>query len=836
MHKCGNDGNKRQIVYPVRRLLAYPEMCRFKRLTSWAIVLFFSHSAVSKTIYVTNNQPFSVRLPVEIRDVWLAGNGWLAGEQPVQADGGNMMLVADVPASSAKSVELRAGQNPNAVPSITAEPTEAGLSVSQGQVKLGTFSWDILIEPVKKKTDEPDSAQVSNRDFNSKFAALPIHFAKVNNGPVFDDWAAETVKEGLRLWLRVRCFHEGFLDITARLTNESVERTNNVYAAAICRWEQNGQSGRSFCYDNHIAPLGENARSSFREGEGRHLAIQRGVDWVCTSFGNGDGARAGLSPHETKTEARTGLSTLHSAQVDCSVAWLNDFASSFTVKAEATTKTPAHFTGANASLLGREVQTAGNRVYFITEIARSSVRSFRDRLKENILMPRGESVSFSSRLVFGDATLDDRRADELFIAWNSFNEQTTIPSGKALSFGVPAVRFGTSYFPYSTLGENFDAHKLPGMDRESFWPLAADTVNQWKLFADDIRRDLRIAKAMGFQLIRLHHLELLAPIKKITRQEYLDFIFTELRHLKLKALLDVYTSPTQMTELLKRYGDAVDGVEVENETLIWGIPLDRPKEWTELYAAIKKAAPHVRVHFTSYNNTGMFDRLSELGVPFDRVCLHSYIDTLDAMPSARGYSLALSNYANKVGKPPLITEWNWRGLTRMTEQARAKIYPQIIEGAIGTRGIPDFYQFQFNETLCPNPRVGRGNILRHYELLHLSRRPKVEAVTLMEIIRKYSASSDALRQLSVSSPIEYYSERRGGAAEMSIQNNGATVRRLRVSVESPKNLDVRLRSPAQLELRPGQSTNVQFSIRIPEKEPGFYHGFTRIESGDGLLR
>jgi hypothetical protein len=464
------------------------------------------------------------------------------------------------------------------------------------------------------------------------------------------------------------------------------------------------------------------------------------------------------------------------------------------------------------------------------------VRSFRDRLKENILMPRGESVSFSSRLILDDVGLDDRHTDELFVAWNSFNEQTPVADGKAVSFGVPSVRFGTSYFPYSTLGENFDTEKLPGMDRESFWPLAADTVNQWKLFADDIRRDLRIAKAIGFQLIRLHHLELLAPISNSTREEYLDFLFAELRHLKLKALLDVYASPAQITGLLKRYGDVVDGVEIENETLIWGIPLDRPREWTELYAAIKKAAPGVRVHFTGYNNTGMFDRLSALGVPFDRVCLHSYIDTLDAMPSARGYSLALSSYANKAGKPPLITEWNWRGLTRMTEQARAKIYPQIIEGAIGTRGIPDFYQFQFNETLCPNPRVGRGNILRHYELLHLSRRPKIEALTLMDIIRKYSATDDPVRQLSVSSPILYYNDRQRRAAEMSIQNNGATVRRLRVSIEAPKEVEVRLRTPPQLELTPGQTTHLLVDIHIPANEPGFYHAFARIEAADGLLR
>src|SRR5262249_27614701 len=127
-----------------------------------------------------------------------------------------------------------------------------------------------------------------------------------------------------------------------------------------------------------------------------------------------------------------------------------------------------------------------------------------------------------------------------------------------------------------TLGENFDELKLPGMDRDGFWPLAADTVTHWRDFADDIRGDLRIAKSMGFQLIRLHHLELLGAIPKDTRQEYLDFLFGELRHLKLQVLVDIYASDEAIADLLKHHGDVIDSVEIENEILIWGIPLDRP--------------------------------------------------------------------------------------------------------------------------------------------------------------------------------------------------------------------------------------------------------------------
>src|SRR5205814_924976 len=160
-----------------------------------------------------------------------------------------------------------------------------------------------------------------------------------------------------------------------------------------------------------------------------------------------------------------------------------------------------------------------------------------------------------------------------------------------VQFGVPYTKFGTAYFPYSTLGENFGRLHMPGMSQEGYWPLAADTVKQWNLFADDIRRDLRIAKAMGFESIRLHHLEMLEPL----------------------------------------------------------------------------------------------DRLRRLGVKFDRVGEHAYQDSLDAIPSGRDFALAASDYGTEIGKPPVITEWNWRGLTRLTPEARAKVYPPIFENVLATR-------------------------------------------------------------------------------------------------------------------------------------------------------
>src|SRR5207249_5356432 len=132
-------------------------------------------------------------------------------------------------------------------------------------------------------------------------------------------------------------------------------------------------------------------------------------------------------------------------------------------------------------------------------------------------------LRITSRMIFSERPIDDQQVDQQFIAYTSYHHIDKSPDGAIrYTFGVPFTRFGTNYFPYSTLGENFIAQRLPGMSKEGYWPLAPETVNQWKLFADDIRRDLRILKAMGYEITRLHHLELLWDIDPTTKKPYVD--------------------------------------------------------------------------------------------------------------------------------------------------------------------------------------------------------------------------------------------------------------------------------------------------------------------------
>lgn len=779
------------------------------------LAAFLTDGAASEerefTIDLFNHHDFPVRQPVQVRASLSPLGAWQTdAKQPVQVTQDGAVLIADLPGNGHQRVNLRPGITRAVEPQLILSPGEDSVSLRWHGREWGRLAWDLRVRPadLDKATDEKIRSAPPD-DFAADFEPLPLTFQQVETGPVFDTWTAVATKAGLRLRIELRAYREGFLDLDSQLVNESADPRRKVYAAVVTRWEHPPAAERTLCYDNHIIPFGDRDWSPFRRGSGRHQFTQCGVDWLRLDL-----AAAG------------------------SVVWLQDFAPSFTVRdasARNRFKQPRD-QGANLPQLGQEAQTAGPSLYNITEIARANIRSYRDRLADNILPPRGGSVTFSSRLVFSLSRLTDRQADAELIGYTSYREQETTTEGVRVAFGVPAVRFGTSYFPYSTLGENFDFVKLPGMDREGFWPLAADTVLRWREFADDIRRDLRLAKAMGFHVIRLHHLELLAPIPPETRQAYLDFFFGELRHLQLKAMLDVFASDTAIAELLDRYGDVVEAVELENEILIWGIPADRPARWRQTYATIKRVAPQVRVHLTGYNNTGIFNRLIALGVPFDRVGLHLYVDSLDAIPTTRGYALALGSYAGKIGRPPVITEWNWRDLTRLTPEARAEVYPAIFETVLATRAVPEMFQFQFNETLAPNPRSGRGNLLRHYELLHLSRRLKPEALELMKLIRRYSAPDDPVRRLCLPPVVVNLDARGTGMATVALTNTSPHSIRLKVSLETSGDLQADLTDARKDMLEPGQACSVPVALKTVGLTPGFYYCFLRCESDEGWLR
>lgn len=759
------------------------------------------------SLSIVNTQPFAVSGPIRVKQFPAgAEKSWSAGDNPAQIDGSDLVVLANVEAKSSRTLALTpmAGKGPS--PVISVRPTSVGLTLLTPSRSLGDLEWDVIAVPAKKGKDIDDNSASLFPAVrpSSVFSALPLHFTKTTTGPLFDRWSAEATTGGLKLSVHTDVYAAGFIDFSTELRNEDRQDTTGVYCASICKWTQPEVLRQSVCYDNRTQGFSGSDMTSFRAGTGRHLALQRGVDWVETQF--------------------VGSPT---------VSWLNDFDESFTVRDGRSKLGPRWFT-ANQPQLGQELETTLDALYLVTEISRSNIRSYRDRYLEYSLPMKGDAASFASRLSIQPRTTGNE-TDNKFIGYTCYYSQER--DGKAFKYtvGVPSVRFGTAYFPYSTLGENFDRYQLPCMSSDSFWPLAADTVLHWRDFADDIRRDLRIIKAMGFQIVRLHHLELLSQVPPEVAREYLDFLFGELQHLGLRALLDVQVTPEQAAGLVSRYRPLISGVEVENEILIWAFKESRVKYWNQIYDAVKRVAPDIPVHLTASANSGIFSRLFELGGKSDRIGLHNYIDSLDAIPSGRGMATAVGNYAAKVGREPVITEWNWRQLTRMPREELARLYPEIIGGALQTRSIPEFYEFQFNDTLSVNPRIGRGNIERHYEIVNLSRRPKAEVRELMKLIAEYSESTHPFHTLSVSHPSVTLESDRASVARFALTNLTDKELMLKISPESPGYTTMTLQGEGIVRIPPKGSSQVLADVRATTATPGYTPIFLRIEGDQGLL-
>jgi len=99
--------------------------------------------------------------------------------------------------------------------------------------------------------------------------------------------------------------------------------------------------------------------------------------------------------------------------------------------------------------------------------------------------------------------------------------------------GVPYVEFGSSYFPYSTMTENFDFYRTATLTARLVALLTLDVGEMARVPAPDGDR-LRICKAMGFDWVRLHHLELIGKMNRENALAFLDFYMGTSKALGMK--------------------------------------------------------------------------------------------------------------------------------------------------------------------------------------------------------------------------------------------------------------------------------------------------------------
>jgi hypothetical protein len=354
---------------------------------------------------------------------------------------------------------------------------------------------------------------------------------------------------------------------------------------------------------------------------------------------------------------------------------------------------------------------------------------------------------------------------------------------------------------------------------------------QWRRFVPRMRTDLHIIRAMGYDMVRLHHLELLRTIDRAEALAFLDFYMSEARALGLTVMIDSEGPADWLTAVLTRYRGVVTRVELENEVLIGGIKPADPARWQALYAAAKAAAPDAQAYFTGAGNNGMFERLRMLGVPFDRVGLHAYKHGPQWIEAYNSHVLGTAGYASDIGRPMSLGEFNWKDLTKLSPEERQGVFARLWEAVLSPRAIPEVFHFQLQEQAAFNTTVN-GTNSRHYEPLGMDRRPKPEALETMRVIRKYGRPDAPVNTLPVAVDEVRFAAGRA-EAPFRITNHTGRAQMVAVAVTSFDGTATRLLTPARVRLAPGASATGRVAITLaPSASVGTYHHFVEARAGD----
>lgn len=477
---------------------------------------------------------------------------------------------------------------------------------------------------------------------------------------------------------------------------------------------------------------------------------------------------------------------------------------------------------------------AGNQLYLISELSGpnpNQAKSGYMRVTPYAPMPKGDTVNLSWRLAIDQqppAGWEDSQL-RVFSGYQAVHADSGV---QTVELGTPFVSFGTSYFPYSTFTENLGYYRTPGLDRETWWPFSPVMWSNWRAFVPRMQTDLHIIRAMGFEWVRLHHLELLQEMDRKDALAFLDFYTDQARKLGLHILMDTQGPADWVKLIASRYGDVIRRIEVENEILIPGIGPGDAERWTSLYRAAKRADPEAQVFFTSAGNDGAFERLRTLDVPFDRVGLHAYKHGPEWKESLSSHALAAAGYARSRGRFVTVGEFNWKGLTRLSPEERRKEFVAVYEAMLGPRAIPELFQFQFHETFGVNPAIARRSGVRHYETISLDRRPKPEAIELMRLIRKYARPDAPVRELPVTIG-EVQLEDGRARAHFTVENRTSRALSVDLTAMAFGGIEARVASDSELSLQPGDSAQGTIELRLAQgAQYGTYHFFLRAAYGD----
>ena len=610
-------------------------------------------------------------------------------------------------------------------------------------------------------------------------------------------WRSETERHGYRVTLTVAPYGGGWLDARARVRRVAGTAAP-AYVALVRRVSGAG-----------AAPSDARLRFNGRTLDGgdspatwdRDFWYVRGVDWARWSAGPlSFVAVNGFTPTPTIQNAKG--------------EWVEG----------------SHF------YVWERTRRTADAMYLVSEIAGPNPDQAKSRympVTQYAPMRAGDALELKWRLAAAPQPARDWEEGQLraFAGYRLTSRPVTAARTRqrdsaTVDVGVRAVTFGTAYFPYSTFVENLDFYRTPGTDRETWWAFSPTQWAKWRTYVPRMRTDLHIIRAMGFDVVRLHHLELLQQMPRAEALAFLDWYAGQARTLGLRILFDTEGPAEWVALVAGRYPDLVSRVEIENEILIGGVKPGSAERWTALYQATKRANPAADAFLTTAGNHGQFERLRALGVPFDRVGLHAYKHGAGWEEAFSSHALGTGGYASDLGLPSTLGEFNWKDITRLSPEARHKEIALIFEHVLRPRAIPEVFQFQFHEMLGVSPSISL-NGGRHYEAVALDRRPKPEAEEWTRLIRAYGAPDAPVNALPITVR-EARASNGSATGTFTVANRTTTPLTVTLSALAFDGAQARLTSPARVTLAPGATHEGRVAVRLTgAAKPGTYHHFVQ---------
>lgn len=727
----------------------------------------------AQTIVVRNNHDMPYSGPITCRAS--LPDGFYAGKNASgRVSEGTVRIVAKLAAQS--QVELtRVPPKPPAAGPLSVSASGGATRILWSGKEIGSLDLGLVVAPGRKATAD---------DAVSKFRPLDMALTKRSDGTF--SGIAQT--DGYGVTLTLRPVAGGWVDAEAEVVRQSPS-ADATYIALVRRVTSPGAGDVRMRWNGRVLD-GDVEPTEFVGS----FAYTRCLDWCSW--------RAG----------------------EVSFVVANGFTPGFTIE-----QSPGKWVAANHYYAWEHVRRQGDALYFVSEIAGPDPALKADYVGAKAYTPpvAGEPVKVHWRLAVAPKP-EPTWQESQFLVSSGYRGVSASDKAVTVDLGAPYVEFGTSYFPYSTMTENFNYYRTPGLDREGWWPFSPTMWERWREFAPQMQTDLRIIRAMGIERVRLHHLEIASTMDRKNLMDFIDFYMDECRKLKLRVLIDTSGTPQWFTTLAGRYKDIADRIEIENEVLIPGIRPGDAERWTACYKAAKAAAPDTDVFLTGNANVGMFDRLTRLGVPYDKLGWHGYKHGPGGEETLSSQSAGMAGVAADKGTTPVLGEFNWKKMTQFSPEARAKEWALIFNSLLSSRSVPELLQFHWQETACVNPELCRQGI-RHYETIYLDRRPKPEAIEFMKLIRENCRPDATVRELPIKVVSTQFANGKA-VAEFELANATKKTIAVKLAPESFGDTTCALTSAGSISLKPGQTAKATVEVALkPNALPGVYHFFLKAD-------